>query len=109
MTRIELEVRRELAQNYTFEELLVWENLVWIMKNYLEKHTHIFEELEISKISLYRKPKKIDYGMIQAHGAWLMRVRIFLWHARGLLERWLDPVYALLDKDIIHPVTYAIL
>ena len=38
-----------------------------------------------------------------------MRVRIFLGHARGLLERWLDPVYALLDKDIIHPTTYAIL
>lgn len=109
MTRIELEVRRELAQNYTFEELLVSENLVGIMKNYLAKHTLIFEDLDIPNISLYRKPKKIDYGMIQAHGAGLMRVRIFLGHARGLLERWLDPVYALLDKDIIHPTTYAIL
>ncbi len=109
ITRVELEVRRELAQNYTFEELLIWENLVWIMKNYLEKHTQIFEELDLPKISLYRKPRKIDFGMIQAYGAWLMRVRIFLWHARGLIERWLCPVYALLDKDIIHPSTYDIL
>ena len=109
ITRIELEIRRELAQNYTFEELLIWENLMWIMKNYLAKHTTIFHELNVSKISLYRKPKNVDFWIIQTNHSWLLRVRIFLWHARWLLERWLDPIYALLDKQIIHPTTLEVL
>lgn len=109
ITRIELEVRRELAYNYTLAELLVVENLIWILKNYLKKHTQIFEEYEFPNISLYRKPKVIDFAMIQAYGADLLRVRMFLGHARWLLARWLCPIYALLDKDIIDPKTYSIL
>jgi len=109
VTRIELEIRRELAKNYTLEELLVEENLIGILKNYLGKHTCIFEEYDIDKISLYRKPKKVDFEIIQAHGEWLMRVRMFLGHARWLLVRWLDPVYALLAKDIIDERTKSVL
>lgn len=109
VTRVELEVRREFAQNYTLEELCIWDNLIAIMKNYFRNHTSIFEEYEVDKISLYQKPKEIAFGMIQANGAWLMRVKTFLGHARGLLERWLCPIYALLDKDVIHPTTLRIL
>jgi len=109
VTRVELEIRRELAQNYTLKELFVDDNLIWILKNYLWRHTSIFEECEIEKISLYRKPKTVDFAMIQAYGESLLRVRMFLGHARGLLERWLCPVYALLDKGIIDTKTYTIL
>jgi hypothetical protein len=109
VTRVELEVRRELAQNYTLEELFVDDNLVWLLKNYLRKHTQIFEEYDIDKISLYRKPKTVDFAMIQAHGESLMRVRMFLGHARGLLARGLCPVYALLSKDIMDPKTHSVL
>jgi hypothetical protein len=52
------------------------------LKNYLKKHTQIFEEYEFPNISLYRKPKVIDFAMIQAYGADLLRVRMFLGHAR---------------------------
>lgn len=34
---------------------------------------------------------------------------MFLGHARGLLQRWLCPVYALLDKEIIDKKTYTVL
>jgi hypothetical protein len=47
VTRIELEVRRELAQNYTFAELLIPENLLGLLLNYFEKHTDIFNKLTI--------------------------------------------------------------
>ena len=109
VTRVELEIRRELAQNYTLEELSVDDNLIWLLKNYLWKHTSIFEEYNVDKISLYRKPKMVDFGMIQAHGESLMRVRMFLGHARGLLARWLCPVYALLAKDIMDEKTHSVL
>ena len=109
VTRIELEIRRDLAKNYTLEELFVDDNLVWLLRNYLRKHTDIFEGCDIPKISLYRKPKTIDFEEIQAYGTSLMRVRMFLGHARGLLQRWLCPVYALLDKEIIDEKTYTVL
>jgi hypothetical protein len=47
--------------------------------------------------------------MIQAYGADLLRVRMFLGHARGLLVRGLCPVYALLDKGIMDDTTYTVL
>ena len=34
VTRIELEVRRELAKNFSLEELFVDENLLGLLKNY---------------------------------------------------------------------------
>ena len=109
VTRVELEIRRELAQNYTLEELFVDDNLIWLLKNYLGRHTSIFEEYGVENISLHRKPKTIDFAIIQAHGESLMRVRMFLGHARGLLTRWLCPVYALLSKDIMDEKTHSIL
>ena len=104
VTRIELEVRRELAKNFSLEELFVDENLLGLLKNYCWQHTMIFEGVDIPKISLYRKPKPVPYQAIQLNAQSLLRVRIFLWHARGLLARGLDPMYALLSQDIIHPI-----
>ncbi len=109
VTRVEVEVRRELTKHYSIEELFVDENLWGILEYCTGKYTDIFKDLEIDDLALYRTPKEMPFEEIQAHGAWLMRVRIFLGHARGLLERWLDPIYALLDKGVIHPTTYEIL
>ena len=87
ITRIELEVRRELAQTYTFEELVVPENLFGLLKNYLKRHTHIFDLLDVTELSLYRKPEIIPFRLIQANEEGRKRVTMYLGHARGLLER----------------------
>lgn len=105
ITRMELEVRRELAQNYTFEELLIPENLLGLLINYFEKHTNIFSKLTIDWISLYRAVKKVDFSLIQANTEWMRRVATYLGHSRWLLKRWLCPVYALLEANIIHEET----
>ncbi len=109
ITRVELEIRRELAQNYTIEELFVEDNLLGLMKNYLRDHTSLFEKLVAQAITLYRKPEEVEFSLIQEYSRNIMRVRMFLGHARWLVERGICPVYALLYKEIIHAHTKNVL
>jgi hypothetical protein len=105
VTRVELEVRRELAQNYTLEELVVPENLLGLLINYLEKHTSIFSKLRIEWITLYKKPKEVDFSLIQANTEWMKRVTTYMGHAKWLIKRWICPVYILLESGIVHEET----
>lgn len=104
VTRIELEVRRELAQNYTYEELLIPENLFSLLKNYLEKHTSIFDKLDIQSISLY-KPRVTSFKMIQANAEWRKLISTYFGWARNLIKRGICPWYLLIIQDIVHPET----
>lgn len=72
------------------------------MKNYLSNHTSLFEKLVAQAITLYRKPEEVEFSLIQEYSKSMMRVHIFLGHARWLVERGLCPVYALLYKIFIH-------
>lgn len=109
ITRIEIEFRRELSKNYTIEELFVDENLLGIMKNYFKKHTNIFETIGVEAISLYKKPKEVSFEVYQSLSYKIDRTKIFIGHAKWLLERWIDPIFILLWKDIIHPKTREVL
>lgn len=101
VTRIELEVRRELTRNYTYEELLLPENLFGLLKNYLEKHTSIFDKLNIEGVSLYR-PREVNFNMIQANAEWRKIVSTYIGWSRNMLKRWICPTYILLRKNIMH-------
>lgn len=37
------------------------------MKNYLAKHTNIFENIPVNKITLYKKSVEVDFHIIQAN------------------------------------------
>jgi hypothetical protein len=79
------------------------------MKNYLEKHTKIFEDFDIPKITLYRKRKEVDFDTIQSLQANMRHIRRFRGYANNLLEREICPLLALLEKNIIHPKTIEML
>lgn len=109
ITRVELEIRRELAKNYTLEELFVTENQLGIMKNYFRKHTNIFENIDVEKISLYKKPPEIDFHIIQANEKDIRLVKQFVWFAKKLERMCICPVYLLLHFDVAMKETKEIL
>lgn len=106
VTRIELEVRSELARNISPHDIFNEKNLTWIFKNYLKKHTNLFNISEIKDISLYRKPEK---AINQEEYQWTFyrdrRKRVYLWHARSIYELWYCPVRILLAEWLIQDDT----
>lgn len=102
VTRIELEVRSELARN--IEPLDVFNNniLSWIFKNYLRKHTDLFNFNEIENISLYKKPEK-SINQEEYHSTLYKQKRrqIFVWHAKSIYELWYCPVRVLIWEGLL--------
>lgn len=97
VTRIELEVRSELAKNISLDEIFDDKKLTWIFKNYLRKHTDTFNIWEMENITLYRKPEnKITPEMFQSLVYKDKRINIFIWHARSIFENWYCPTRILI-------------
>lgn len=96
VTRVEIEIRRELAQNIWLDKLFDTDILMGLLKNYLDKHTDIFKDLEGDKITLYRKQEKIDYETIQSKAYWEFRTKLFISYAKSLIGIWVCPVEILL-------------
>ena len=102
VTRIELEVRSELACNRYYEEVFDLALLLWVFKNYLYKHTHIFEELEWERITLYnRKTWHVDPEVYQSLFYRDKRKKIFIWHAKSVYDLWFCPIRVLLWEWLI--------
>ena len=106
VTRIELEIRPELAKNRHYSDIFDDILLIWIFKNYLYKYTHIFEEIPVSKMSLYKAPEvKFDAEDYQ----WLyyktQRKAMFLWHAKTIFNMWFCPVRVLILEWLIKEKT----
>lgn len=102
VTRIELEIRSELAKNIS--PLWVFDNtlLSWIFKNYLRKHTHLFQIKWVEDISLYRKPlNKITQEQYQSTIYRDNRNRIFIGHAKTIYEMWYCPVRILIWESLL--------
>jgi hypothetical protein len=55
ITRIELEVRAELARNISYEDIWRVEKQQAIFKNYLSRRTKLFDFLPVEKLSLFKK------------------------------------------------------
>ena len=78
VTRVEIEVRSELAKNRTYQDLFDNSLLVGIFKNYLYKHCKLFDSLDGDKVTLFRKQEEIDPEKFQALYYKTQRKKIFL-------------------------------
>jgi len=95
ITRIEVEIRREHARNIDYRELYNTETLKSIFKNYLKKHTRIFDTLSEETITLYRKPKKISDDEIQSTYYKKLFKASFLGYAKRIIQLWWCPIRVL--------------
>ncbi len=106
VTRVELEIRPELAKNISFERLFEREELIWIYKNYLSKITEIFDSMKGESITLYSdKYKIIDPELYQSNYYKNFKKNIFLWHAKTIYNLWFCPVRVLIWEWYINDKT----
>lgn len=97
ITRVELEIRPELAKVRDYKEVFDDALLIWILKNYLYKYTKIFEEIQGEKITLYRaKNVKLSSNEFQSVFYKTWRLNNFIWSARTIYNLWFCPVRVLI-------------
>jgi len=97
MTRIELEIRQELAKVRDYREVFDDTLLIWIFKNYLHKYSKIFESLPGEKITLYKKrPLKLPEEDYQGLYYKTQNVKVFTGWARKIYNIWFCPVRVLI-------------
>lgn len=108
MTRVEIEVRSELAKNIHYVDLFNAKIIFQIFRNYIYKHTKIFEELESEweKLTLYsKKVEEIDPELYQSTYYRDKRRTIFLWHAKLIFNLWYCPIRVLIEAWYIKDLT----
>lgn len=105
VTRIELEVRRELTKNINYLDLFNEDYLKKIFKNYFRLHTDLFQNICNEKLTLYSKPKEITdeekQGMYYKN---LYKVA-FNGYARNIIKAWSCPVRILIWEWLIRENT----
>ena len=110
VTRVELEVRQELAKNRTYEEVFDDSLLIWIFKNYLFKHTKLFEILEGDNVTLFKSKKNdIPPELIQGLYYKSQRKAVFIGHAKGIYKIGFCPVRILISEGLYQHETGLIL
>jgi len=109
VTRVELEMRRELAKNIYYQDLFDDSLLIWIFKNYLYKHSKIFDCIDWDRITLYRKIVKPSKEISQSLFYKNFRKSVFIWHAKSIYEMWFCPVKILIWEQLIQPTTKKLL
>jgi hypothetical protein len=107
MTRIELEIRKDLARNITLEEIVVEDNLKAIFAQYVGKHSEVFNALSDIKISLYKAIQKEDKFLTRREIRKSRKMKMFLGLAKNLREHHLCPVEELLREGMFeHKVAF---
>lgn len=102
VTRVELEIRQELAKNINYLDLFTDnETLQGIFKNYLSKHTEIFDEIPVENLTLYRKRDSIDPALFQSTYYKHFKANIFLWHAKTVFNFGYCPIRLLIWEWLI--------
>lgn len=109
ITRVELEVRQELAKNLNYKQVFHDSTILWIFKNYLNKHTDLFDNMKAGQITLYRPAEKIDSETFQSLYYKIFRKKIFIWHARTIYDMWFCPIRILIWEWLISPKTEELL
>ncbi len=109
VTRVELEVRQELAKKRTYKEVFDNALLLWIFKNYLYKHSKIFDIVWVDKITLHTKKEKLDSEKFQSLYYKIYRKNIFVWHAKAVYNLWFCPVRVLIWEWYIQDKTKILL
>lgn len=105
VTRIEIEIRPEYARNVSYQDLFDDALLIGIFKNYIYKHSKIFESLSGEKVTLYKKKETFDPEKFQALYYKTQRVNIFLGHAKTIYNMWFCPVRVLITEWYIQELT----
>jgi len=110
LTRVELEIRPELAKNVSYEDIWKREVQQAIFKNYISRRTKLFDFLPVEKLSLFKK-KEIDLDSEEYQGFYYKTQRkgIFLWHAKAIYNLWFCPVRVLIEEWYLQPKTTSIL
>lgn len=110
ITRIELEVRPELAKVRSYKEVFNNVILMWIFKNYLHKYSKIFENIEWKKITLFESKKiKLDSEEYQSLYYKNYKKSMFLGYAKTIYNLWFCPVRVLIWEWYIQDKTKLIL
>lgn len=109
VTRIELEIRQELAKNRYYQDLFDDSLLIWIFKNYLYKHTKIFDFIDWDRVTLYRKVIKPNKELSQTLYYKNFKKKVFIWHAKTIYNMWFCPVKILIWEQLIQPRTKKVL
>lgn len=110
VTRLELEVRSELARNIDYTELFSDVILSWIFRNYFKKHTKMFQISWAENISLYKKPLlDIDPEDYQSLVYKLWKRKLFLGHMKTIFNLWFCPVRIAIVEWLIQPKTQRML
>lgn len=106
MTRVELEIRQELAKVTNYQEVFNDDLLIGIFKNYLHKYTEIFDDIEGERITLFRsKDLKIPEDDYQSLYYKTQNYKTFIWWARKIYNIWFCPVRVLIGEWYIHDKT----
>ncbi|NRH21319.1 hypothetical protein HOO68_04715 [Candidatus Gracilibacteria bacterium] len=109
VTRVELEIRQNLAKNITLEEILVEDNLKSILAQYVGKHSVSFESISDIKISLYKKIQKEDIFLTRKEIRKTRKMKMFIGLAKSLQEHHICPVEELLREGIFeHKVAFLV-
>lgn len=105
VTRVELEIRRELTRQATLVDFYNEEIFMRIFKNYLRLHTNVFEFLEWDVKNLTKKREKIDFTLIQSQAYQEQRAKLLIAYAKGLYSFGMCPVEILLQEELIQEPT----
>ncbi len=110
ITRVELEVRQELAKTRSYKDIFDNMLLIWIFKNYIYKYSKIFDSIQAEKQTLYKAKKiKLDAEKYQSLYYKNFRKNMFIWHARTIYNMWFCPVRVLIWEWYIQDKTKIIL
>ncbi len=100
MTRIELEVRRELANNISIEDVFSSEKQMDILLTQVSKYTRLFRDITCVKASLFRKRKIKDWETISGLER-EQRIKLFLAYAEKIsVILGFCPIQILFEKKI---------
>ena len=97
VTRIEIEIRSELAKNCDLDKLLDKKYIFWMFLTYIEKYTNIFSWFKYDETRLNQVNKKVSVEDLKSDMYLQSRyINIFRWYADSILEIWWCPVDILL-------------
>ena len=105
ITRVEIEIRRELARHISIIDIYNEKPLLGIFKKYIEVHTDLFASLEVEKESFHKKQETIKFDTLQGHAYFEFRTKLMISYAKWLYEFGMCPVEILLWEWLIQPQT----
>ena len=106
ITRIELEIRPELAKVRNYKEVFDNVLLIGIFKNYLYKYSKIFEQIQGERISLYESKKvKLNPEDYQSLYYKTQKKAMFIAYAKTAYNLWFCPVRVLIWEWYIQDKT----